>query len=51
MSTVRSLRAVLGEDDLVAPRERDEPLAQIDDRGVKDRLLVVDGDDDGDSRG
>ncbi len=44
------LRAVLGEDDLVAPPERLEALAQVDDGGVEDRLLVVDGDDDRDVR-
>jgi hypothetical protein len=44
------LRAVLGEDDLVAPPQRLEPLAQVDDGGVEDRLLVVDGDDDRDVR-
>ena len=43
-------RAVLGEDDLVAPAERLEALAQVDDGGVEDRLLVVDGDDDRDVR-
>src|SRR5262249_6543118 len=42
-------RAVLGEDDLVAPAERREPLAQIDDRRVQDRLLVVHGDHDRDA--
>ena len=37
------LRAVLGQDDLVAPPERLEAFAQIDNGGVEDRLLVVDG--------
>jgi hypothetical protein len=44
------LRAVLGEDDLVAPAEGLEALAHVDDGGVEDGLLVVDGDDDRDAR-
>ena len=44
------LRAVLGQDDLVAPAERLQSLAEVDDGGVEDRLLVVDGDDDRDVR-
>src|SRR5690606_29599750 len=32
------LRPVFGEDDLVRPAERLQPLAQIHDRGVEDRL-------------
>jgi hypothetical protein len=44
------LGAVLGEDDLVAPPERLEALSQVDDGGMEDRLLVVDGDDNRDVR-
>ena len=40
--------SVLAQQDLVGPIERTQPLAQIDDGGVEDGLLVVDGDDDGD---
>jgi len=43
-------RAVLREDDLVHPPERLEPLAQVDDSRVQDRLLVVNRDDDRNSR-
>src|SRR5581483_8709982 len=41
-------RAVLGQEDLVAPAELVERRDQIDHRGVQDPLFVVDGDDDGD---
>ena len=44
------LRPVLGEYDLVAPTERFQPLAEIDDRRVQDALFVVDGDDKRDAR-
>ncbi len=44
------LRTVLGEDDLVAPTERLQPLAEIHDGGVQDGLLVVDRDDERDAR-
>src|SRR5205085_10113991 len=38
-------RAVLREDDLVRPAGRREAFSEIDDRGVEDRLLVVDRND------
>ncbi len=45
------LRAVFGEDHLVVPGQMGEPLTQVDDRSMQDPLLVVDGNDERNSRG